>query len=97
MTLLALEPQTGRTHQLRVHAAAAGAALLGDVRYGGEKRVTLADGRVVTGRRVMLHCERLVLPDVVRGEGTLTLTSPVPADFRQVFLALGGDEGALAP
>jgi 23S rRNA-/tRNA-specific pseudouridylate synthase len=93
--LLALSPQTGRTHQLRVHAAAAGVPLLGDVHYGGAKRLTLGDGRVVTARRVMLHCARLWLPDVAAGEGTLELASPVPEDFRQVWVRLGGDAGAL--
>lgn len=39
LTLLALAPITGRTHQLRVHAAAAGGPLLGDKRYGGIQRL----------------------------------------------------------
>jgi len=91
VALLALRPETGRTHQLRVHAAEAGIPLLGDVHYGGAKRVVLSDGRVVTARRVMLHCARLSLPDVARGSGTLELKADVPEDFRRVFAALGGD------
>ncbi|HMI90366.1 MAG TPA: pseudouridine synthase, partial [Polyangiales bacterium] len=50
-----LEPQTGRTHQLRVHAAHAGVALYGDRPYGGPQRLVLADGSVVTARRTLLH------------------------------------------
>ncbi len=95
VALVALRPATGRTHQLRVHAADAGFPFLGDVHYGGEKRVTLANGRVVTARRVMLHCAELVLPDVVAGKGTLTMRSPPPADFCRVFEGLGGDASAL--
>jgi len=60
--VLWLEPRTGRTHQLRVHAAAAGSPLFGDRAYGGPARLVLADGRVVAARRVMLHCTRIGLP-----------------------------------
>lgn len=94
--LLWLTPHTGRTHQLRVHAAHAGAPLFGDHRYGGERRVTLADGRVVSARRVMLHCAWLSLP-AIAGEGALTLEAPVPDDLRAAWIALGGGEGTLAP
>ncbi len=89
--VLWLTPHTGRTHQLRVHAAHAGAALFGDVRYGGDKRVTLEDGRVVSARRVMLHCAWLSLP------GELVLSAEVPEDMRRCWLGLGGSEAALAP
>src|SRR5262249_52082411 len=53
VTVLHLFPRTGRTHQLRVHASRAGSPLLGDVHYGGVRRVVREDGRVVTVRRVM--------------------------------------------
>ncbi|MCB9593386.1 MAG: RNA pseudouridine synthase [Sandaracinaceae bacterium] len=85
---LALFPETGRTHQLRVHAANAGAPLLGDVRYGGPRRVTLDDGRVVRAARVMLHCRRLRLPNVEGGE--LDLVEPPPPDVFKVWRSLGG-------
>lgn len=96
VTLLAMRPQTGRTHQLRVHAAHAGAALLGDRAYGGPVRVTLPSGRVITARRVMLHCAALAIPDVARG-GTLKLESHPPKDFARCFAALGGDADQLVP
>jgi 23S rRNA (cytosine1962-C5)-methyltransferase len=48
--LLELSPRTGRTHQIRVQAAAAGFALLGDTEYGG-----------LPAARVMLHAASLAL------------------------------------
>lgn len=92
--LMHLRPHTGRTHQLRVHMKAAGAPLLGDLRYGGERRVVRADGRVITCRRTMLHCAALEIPDVESLE-PLYLSARVPDDMRAVWIKLGGDEGAL--
>ncbi|MDX8401303.1 MAG: RluA family pseudouridine synthase [Mariprofundaceae bacterium] len=48
--LIALAPETGRTHQLRVHLAALGCPILGDSRYGGRPH-----------HRMMLHAEHLAL------------------------------------
>lgn len=92
--LLWLYPETGRTHQLRVHAAHCGAPLLGDRHYGGPVRVVRADGRVVRAPRVMLHCTWLRIPSPV-GRGTLEFRSPLPDDMTHVFLALGGSPEAL--
>ncbi|MCB9604429.1 MAG: RluA family pseudouridine synthase [Sandaracinus sp.] len=88
LALLALYPETGRTHQLRVHCAHVGSPLFGDVIYGGERRVTRANGRVVSARRVMLHCAELDLPNVA-GEGRLHLVAPLPDDFARTCTAVG--------
>lgn len=85
--LLRLRPRTGRTHQLRVHAAEAGAPLFGDVLYHGERRRVLADGTVVTARRVMLHCARVSFPSV---SGRMEFDAPARADMNRVWGALGG-------
>lgn len=92
-SLLHLVPKTGRTHQLRVHAAHHGAPLLGDTRYGGLARVTLSNGRVLAARRTMLHCSAVDLPQP-DGE-VLALRAPPPADFSSLWQALGGDLMAL--
>ena len=86
--LLAASPVTGRTHQIRVHAAHAGAALLGDRAYGGATRITVSGGRVVELRRIALHAARVVVPDE-RG-ASLAFEAPIPADLREVWAALGG-------
>jgi RluA family pseudouridine synthase len=88
--LLALEPMTGRTHQLRVHAAHGGAPLLGDRVYGGPSRVTLASGRVLSFGRIALHAARVRVPGT---DGTLLeVNAPVPAELRDWWRAGGGDD-----
>jgi len=64
---LALEPVTGRSHQLRVHLAAIGHPILGDTLYAPH----------VTALRLLLHACELRVPHPVSGDA-LTLTSPVP-------------------
>lgn len=84
--LLALAPITGRTHQIRVHAAAAGAPLLGDRAYGGASRLTLPTGKSVTVGRVALHCAFVR----IETNGCIILaTSPVPPEL----LSLARDVG----
>lgn len=92
--LLHLFPRTGRTHQLRAHAARAGSPLLGDTAYGGARRVVLGDGRVRTADRVMLHCARVELPHPGSGE-LVVFRCEVPADFAKLWQNLGGDSSAL--
>jgi 23S rRNA-/tRNA-specific pseudouridylate synthase len=94
--VLSLRPETGRTHQLRVHAAGAGVALLGDRHYGGELKRVLANGRVVRAPRVMLHCARVRLPAPGGGE-PLTIDAPVPDDMHKLWRELGGAPDALLP
>lgn len=93
--LLRLMPRTGRTHQLRVHAARAGLPLFGDHAYQGPRRQTLPDGSVVTARRVMLHCVRVGFPWPPAGR--LRLEAPVRPDMEHVWLALGGTRSQLNP
>ncbi len=70
--LLALEIETGRTHQIRLHMAYLGMPLLGDGLYG----------RALPGCRTMLHAYRLRLQTPFSGD-SLCLTAPLPEDFLQ--------------
>jgi 23S rRNA-/tRNA-specific pseudouridylate synthase len=92
--LLALEPVTGRTHQLRVHASAAGAALLGDRAHGGPTRLVLPSGAVRPLSRVCLHAAWVRLPNP--GGGCCEFRAPIPSDLSQLFGELGGEPSAWA-
>lgn len=71
--LLEFRPETGRTHQIRVHAASGiGIPLLGDPVYGEARRAG----------RTMLHAAALEVP---RGaKPPIIATAPLPADFRSL-------------
>ncbi|MEM1158007.1 MAG: RluA family pseudouridine synthase [Verrucomicrobiota bacterium] len=71
---LELELFTGRTHQIRVHAAHAGTPLAGDTLYGGK----LIEAAAV--HRQMLHAMKLVIHHPRSGD-RLAITAPVPEDF----------------
>ena len=73
--LLEAQPETGRTHQIRVHLAAAGAPIVGDDLYGPP----FAPGAPSATARVLLHAAALELhrPD----GGVLCIEAEPPADF----------------
>lgn len=88
---VSLFPRTGRTHQLRVHASHAGVPILGDHHYRGPRRLTLADGRVVSCRRVMLHCASVSFPGLGPSAGAaVVVEEPPPDDFQQLWAHLQG-------
>ncbi len=88
-TWLELELVTGRTHQIREHAAGAGSPLVGDVSHDGPRRFAGRDGAVHEVGRPMLHATAAALLD--RGpRPTLEATWPAPADMRATWLALDG-------
>lgn len=88
VALLVCRPLTGRTHQIRVHLAAAGLPLVGDPLYGDD-----APGRVPFPRQA-LHAWRLALAHPVTG-AELRLEAPPPADLA-TLLAAARLAGALA-
>jgi 23S rRNA pseudouridine955/2504/2580 synthase len=83
---LALEPLTGRTHQLRAHCAALGTPILGDGKYGG-RNAFLAGARAA--RRLHLHARaiRFCHPD----GRIVTAVAPLPAHMRETWAYFGFD------
>lgn len=75
-TLLRLRPQTGRTHQLRVHMAYLGHPLVGDWLYGTEDKTLIA--------RPALHSYELWFTQPVTGQ-ELHFTAPIPQDMQRLM------------
>lgn len=89
VTWLELRPQTGRTHQLRVHCASLGTPILGDGKYGG--REAFVDG--LTGPQSLhLHARGLTIPHP--RSGTLTLKADLPRTMLTTWKFLGFDVGS---
>lgn len=68
--------ETGRTHQIRVHMASIGHPVVGDDKYGGDRRG-------VSSHRPVLHARRLSFVHPGTGE-QVTFDSPVPEDLQAV-------------
>ncbi|MBA3848382.1 MAG: RNA pseudouridine synthase [Opitutus sp.] len=88
-THLECRPQTGRTHQIRVHLAASGWPILNDPFYGNDTRLLLSGlKRGYKGRddekplisRLALHAAALTFTHPV-SRARITLTAPLPHDF----------------
>jgi len=62
LSLAEVEIETGRTHQIRVHAALIGHPVLGDERYGNE--VINREVRVNGARRMYLHAHKITFPNI---------------------------------
>ena len=77
ISYVALQPITGRTHQLRVHMSHHGHPILGDHVYGNAQ----ANKRFQVGRQ-LLHAHKLTLPHPVTGE-PLVLEAPIPDNFKR--------------
>ena len=77
--MIAAHPETGRTHQIRVHLLALGSPLLGDKLHGGVASATTPAGARHDFPRPMLHALSLELRHP-RG-GRLRVEASLPADF----------------
>jgi tRNA pseudouridine32 synthase / 23S rRNA pseudouridine746 synthase len=80
---LALEPLTGRTHQLRVHCAEMGFPILGDNIYGSAPRTG--------GPPLHLHSREIVVP-ISKNKPAVVVTAPVPEHMREMLSACGWKE-----
>jgi len=83
-----LQPQTGRTHQLRAHMAAIGHPIVGDAKYGG------ADAFLTGGisRKMHLHARRLKV-DGLDGK-PIDYSAELPGHFAESLASLGFDARA---
>jgi len=77
---LALEPLTGRTHQLRVHCAEMGWPIVGDNIYGHAPRAG--------GPALQLHSREVTVP-ISKNKPPVKVTAPVPEHMRERLAACG--------
>ena len=90
LTWLALEPLTGRTHQLRVHCAEMGLPIVGDNIYGSAPRKG--------GPPLHLHSREITVP-ISKNKPPVKVTAPVPAHMRELLRGCGwtGELSKAAP
>lgn len=74
LSWLELKPQTGRTHQLRVHLAHLGCSILGDRHYGDRE----------SNAKLHLHARSLAMP-LYEGKPTIEAKAPLPEHLKGMF------------
>ncbi len=96
MSWMALEPVTGRTHQLRAHMAEMGHPIVGDGKYGGNTADNMGDGWGASiggdvSRKLHLHARSLTVEHPVTGE-MMTFTAPLPDHMAKTWKMLDWNE-----
>lgn len=92
-SLVGVRIQTGRTHQIRVHAAHLGHPVAGDEKYGN--RALNRNLRAAGLKRLFLHAARLSLP-LARADRPFTIHAPLPHELQAVLDRLGLKYGGTA-
>jgi 23S rRNA pseudouridine955/2504/2580 synthase len=90
LSWLEMQPYTGRTHQLRVHAVHIGHPIIGDPKYFDADQNWELPGGIQN--RLHLHARRIVIPHP--DGGTVDVTAPLPPHMRQSWNLLGFDDAA---
>ena len=99
VSLVECRLETGRTHQIRVHMAHIGHALVGDPTYGGRRKASAkalgdAGAAAVNGfARQALHAATLGFEHPVSG-AAMEFEAPMPEDFARLLTSLAGHEAA---
>jgi RluA family pseudouridine synthase len=81
--LLICYPETGRTHQIRVHLSSLGHAILGDHQYGRQSSLDYHP------KRFLLHASSVTFEHPQHSR-LVTISAPVPEDFKDALKCLSG-------
>ena len=90
-TLVRVRPLTGRQHQIRVHLAALGHPVVGDLLYKDEALFIAAQepGGRGAAQRHCLHAERAIFIHPLTG-AEIRIEAPIPADFQRIVELMRG-------
>jgi 23S rRNA pseudouridine955/2504/2580 synthase len=96
LSWMALEPVTGRTHQLRAHMAEIGHPIIGDGKYGGSSMENAGDGwgAAIGGdisRKLHLHARSITIEHPIT-KVTMTFTAPLPEHMAKSWKTLDWKE-----
>ncbi|SLN38244.1 Ribosomal large subunit pseudouridine synthase C [Pseudoruegeria aquimaris] len=97
---VAMEPITGRTHQLRAHMAGIGHPIIGDGKYGGSGQENLGDGwgaklGGIISNKLHLHARSMSFQHPVTRKA-ITITAPLPEHMARTFETFGWTEDLAA-
>ena len=97
---VAMEPITGRTHQLRAHMAEIGHPIIGDGKYGGSSQENLGDGwgaqlGGIISKKLHLHARSLTIEHPVTRK-LLTVSAPLPEHMAHSWDTFGWSEDLAA-
>ncbi|MDX1781865.1 MAG: RluA family pseudouridine synthase [Thalassovita sp.] len=97
---VAMEPITGRTHQLRAHMAEIGHPIIGDGKYGGSGQENLGDGwgaqlGGIISKKLHLHARSMTFMHPVTKK-VITVTAPLPEHMKHSWDTFGWTEDLAA-
>lgn len=97
---VAMEPITGRTHQLRAHMSEIGHPIIGDGKYGGSGQENMGDGwgaqlGGIISKKLHLHARRLSFEHPVNHK-VVTITAPLPDHMKESWDTFGWAEDMAA-
>jgi 23S rRNA pseudouridine1911/1915/1917 synthase len=87
-TLLEIQIDTGRTHQIRVHLASLGHPVVGDTLYGAPREIRVGEAGMLTLQRNFLHAAGLQFEHPRTGL-PLSFSRPLPAELQAFLQRIG--------
>lgn len=88
LSVINFEIETGKTHQIRLHAKMLGAPILGDVDYGTKPSKRLS--KFLNISRQLLHAKELTFNELTTGK-RIDICAPIPYDIESIAKKINGN------